>query len=445
MKIKGEKFLVAGLGKTGAALCRFLVRAGAEVAATEARPREEVPECEEMENLGVKVEAGGHTEKTFASAGTVILSPGVPPGIAPLRAARREGASVTGEAEFAFRLSRLPVVAVTGSNGKTTTTALTASILRRCGRRVFVGGNFGDPYINSVGRESEYDIALLEMSSFQLKTTSSFSPLIAVLLNISPNHLDVHPTYADYANSKKKIFANQTPEQWAVVNGADSEALSAARNSRSQKVIFDSSLSAPAPGVVTASGARVFCGGQTYDLSGAKFEGKHNMENAMAAIAVSSILGCPSGEAAAAAREFSPPPHRMEFVREVSGARVYDDSKATNPAATAKALDSLKPPVVLISGGRDKKTGYSVLRSPVESKVSSLVLFGESRDAMFAELGGLAKTVLTESLEQAVASAVENSRPGGSILFSPACSSFDMFSSFEERGREFQRIVKSFG
>ena len=444
MAVRGGRFLVVGLGKTGEAVSRFLARRGARVTATDLSCSEKIACADELRAMGVTVAAGGHREADFTSADTVILSPGVPPDIAPVRAARAAGAEVTGEAEFAFRLSGLPVVAVTGSNGKTTTTGLIAAILRRCGRRPFVGGNFGTPFINAVENERDYDLALLEMSSFQLKNTSAFSPLVAVVLNVSPNHLDAHPDYADYVDSKRRIFANQTPKQWAVANGGDSEAAAMLGCSNARKVIFDRSVSRPQPGLVTARGRTVFFNGESYDLSGSNLEGAHNLENCMAAVAVAAILGCDPALTAQAVREFRPPPHRMEFVREIGRARVYDDSKATNPAATARALESLAAPVVLISGGKDKKTGYAALRPLVEGKVSSLVLFGESRAAMRAELGGLAKTFVAASLEDAVRRALSDAEPGGSVLFSPACSSFDMFSSFEERGREFKRIVRTF-
>lgn len=444
MKIGGGKFLVVGLGRTGVAVSEFLARRGANVTATDARPAREILRAEYLEKLGVKIEAGGHRKNSFARAQTVVLSPGVPPDIEPLRAAEKAGVEIMGEAELAFRVIPLPVVAITGSNGKTTTTSLTGFILKRCGIRPFVGGNIGEPFISAAGKEGSYDIALLEMSSFQLRTTSTFKPFIAVMLNISPNHLDVHPDYRDYLNSKKKIFANQTRSDWAVVNGSDKEARAMLGSVRAKSVVFDSARAEPSPGFVTLNGKQISFTGKTYDLSGAKIEGRHNLENAMSAIAVASILGCDPEAASEAARDFSPLPHRMELVCEISGARVYNDSKATNPGATLAALEELAPPVVLISGGRDKKIGYSILRRAVARKVSSLVLFGQARNSMLSELGGLAKTVLADSLERAVAAAVSDAEPGGSILFSPACSSFDMFSSFEERGAEFKRIVKSF-
>ncbi len=444
MKIKGGKFLVAGIGKTGIAVSRFLALNGAAVTATDTRPRREIPAAGELESLGVGIEAGGHLKDSFVKTGSLILSPGVSPDIEPVRAAIAAGVEVMGEAEFSFRLSRLPVVAITGSNGKTTTTGLVGHILKRCNRRPFIGGNIGDPFVNAVGKENNYDVALLEMSSFQLKTTDTFKPLVAVMLNLSPNHLDVHSDYEDYIASKKKIFAAQTSDDWAVVNGSNAQMRPVIDSVRARTVVFDSSRAEPRAGYVTTDGTNISFMGETYDLSRAKIHGKHNIENAMAAIAIASILGCDPKETADAANEFSPPPHRMEFVCEISGARVYNDSKATNPAATVSALEGLRAPVVLISGGKDKKTGYSALRRPIERKVSSLVLFGESGDSMMYELGGLVKTVVTDSLERAVERAVAESRPGGSIVFSPACSSFDMFSSFEERGREFKKIVKNF-
>ncbi|QMU55642.1 MAG: UDP-N-acetylmuramoyl-L-alanine--D-glutamate ligase [Candidatus Mycalebacterium zealandia] len=445
MRVKGQKFLVVGLGKTGVAVSGFLARAGADVTATDLRDAGEITEAADLEKLGVKLRTGGHREDVFTQARTVVLSPGVPPDIEPVRAARRADARVIGEVELSSALCGLPVVAVTGSNGKTTTTGLIGHILKACGKKPFVGGNFGDPFINAVGNESAYDLALLEMSSFQLKTTFAFKPAVAVLLNISPNHLDVHPDYEDYALSKKKIFANQTQDDWAVANGADTQVAAMLDNLSAKKVLFNSELTGEHPGCATSDGQTVFFRGEKYDLSGSKLQGRHNMENSMAAIAVASILGCEPEKTAAAVIEFSPPPHRMEFVSDVRGARVYDDSKSTNPAAAAAALTALDKPVVLISGGKDKKTGFSALREPVRSKVSSLVLFGEARRAMMSELGTLTKTFAADSLQNAVEIAVSEARPGGSILFSPACSSFDMFSSFEERGREFKKIVKRFG
>ncbi len=435
---------MVGLGKTGVSVASFLARRGAVVTATDIRPQSEIPAVCELRSLGVQIEAGGHCESSFKQTGTVVLSPGVSPDTGPVRAAAVAGVPVMGEVELSFRLCKLPVVAITGSNGKTTTTGLIAHILKSCGKRPFVGGNFGSPFMEAVGKEHLYDMALLEVSSFQLKTTSEFKPSIAVALNISPNHLDVHPNYSDYFESKKKIFANQTGDDWAVANGSDAGVCEMVETARAKKIFFNPAPGQSKEGCVTAEGPVVSFVGRAYDLSGSKMKGKHNIENAMAAIAVTAILGCDPEKTVSAARDFSPPSHRMEFVCEILGARVYDDSKATNPTATAAALAALSPPVVLISGGKDKRTGYSVLRSPVEKKVSSLVLFGESRAAMFAELGTVAKTVVTDSLEEAVQSAVSQSRPGGSILFSPACSSFDMFSSFEERGREFKKIVKKF-
>jgi len=441
MELSGKKILVVGLGKTGIQTVRFLLKKGAAIRASDANPFEKLPgEVREFQDKGVEIEAGGHSSGMFLWADTIVLSPGVPFGIPAVKEALRTGIEVMSELELAWRYIKKPVIAITGSNGKTTTSSLIAGILRASGKKIFLGANIGTPLIQVAEDDNAFDFLVLELSSFQLQGISTFRPNIGVLLNISPNHLDHHESFDEYAWSKMRIFSNQTHLDWAVYNCDDPVIKESSLRIKSRKIPFGKT---PVEGGVFLDGNYVRFGDERYDLTNMKLIGIHNRENAMAAIATARTLGCRPRLIESEIVKFDPLPHRIEFVCEVKGGRFYDDSKSTSPGATLRALESFSPPLILIAGGKDKGVSYEVLKEEIRKKVKLLVLFGESRFRMKSELGGEVKTALASSLEEAVDKALMNVERGDTVLFSPSCSSFDMFNSYEERGRRFREIVQN--
>lgn len=441
MELTGRRVLVVGLGRTGIQTVRFLLRKEAEVRASDINRFEKLPEeVKELLAAGVKVETGEHRRETFLWADTIVLSPGVPFGLPPVREAMDKGVEVISELELAWRFIKKPIVGITGSNGKTTTSTLVSRILEGSGKRVFLGANIGTPLVQIAERDDAFDILVLELSSFQLQGVSTFRPYIGVLLNVSPNHLDHHESFGEYVEAKMRLFSNQTPLDWAVYNADDPVISGRSSEIRSRKIPFGKS---PKENGVFFDGTYVRFEDEIYDLRGMKLIGIHNIENAMAAIALARVLGCEPGLIERQIVEFQPLPHRIEFVREVKDGRFYNDSKSTSPGATLRALESFPPPIILIAGGKDKGVSYGVLKDAVQRKVKLLVLFGESRFRMQRELGEGVQTTFANSLEEAVDKALMSLSKGDTVLFSPACSSFDMFLSYEERGRRFKEIVQS--
>jgi UDP-N-acetylmuramoylalanine--D-glutamate ligase len=441
MKLGGRKILVVGLGKTGIETVRFLLKKGAEVRASDITPLEKLPkEAKEFKDMGVNIEAGEHKIETFLWADRVVLSPGVPFRLSPVKEAISKGIEVMSEIELASRFIKKPTVAVTGSNGKTTTSTLVARILEASGKKVFLGANIGAPLIQIAEEDERYDFLVLELSSFQLQGTSTFKPFIGIILNISPNHLDHHESFGEYVESKMKLFSNQTSDDWAVYNADDTLVKEHSLEIKSKKIPFGRT---PMEGGVFFDGAYIRLGDELYDSRKMKLIGSHNIENAMAAIASTRILGCEPKLIEGEIIKFTPLPHRIEFVREIKGARFYNDSKSTSPGATLRALESFSAPIILIAGGKDKGVGYEILKNELRRKVKLLILFGESKIRMQKELGKEVETVLTLSLEEAVGRAFMGLEKGDTVLFSPAVSSFDMFTSYEERGRRFKEIVQN--
>ncbi|MGH7792090.1 MAG: UDP-N-acetylmuramoyl-L-alanine--D-glutamate ligase, partial [Thermodesulfobacteriota bacterium] len=350
------------------------------------------------------------------------------------------GIEVMSELELAWSFIKRPVVGVSGSNGKTTTSTLIARVLEASGKKIFLGANIGTPLVQIAEDDDGFDFLILELSSFQLQGISSFRPYIGVLLNVSPNHLDHHEGFDEYVESKMKLFSSQTALEWAIYNGDDSVIGENAFRIKSRKIPFGKT---PIEGGVFFDGTYVRFRDEVYDLRRMKLIGIHNVENAMAAIATARILECEPELIESEIVKFDPLSHRIEFVCEVSEARFYNDSKSTSPGATIRALESFPPPIILIAGGKDKGVSYGVLKDAVREKVKLLVLFGESRFRMQNELGGELETVLASTLEEAVGKALAKIAKGDTVLFSPACSSFDMFSSYEDRGRRFKEIVQN--
>ena len=439
--------LVVGLGKSGEAAARFLVRRGARVTVTDQAPADQIGErAAALERLGVRLELGGHSPATFATADLIVLSPGVPHTLEPLAEARRRGVAVVGEIELAARFLRSPLLAVTGTNGKTTTTALLGEMLTRSGLRVFVGGNIGSPLIGHVDNGSTVDRVVVEVSSFQLDTIATFRPAVGVWLNISDDHLDRYPDPAAYAASKARLFENQQAGDTAVLNGEAETIRRLTAACAARKLFFTGRRPGEWGATLTPDGLIVDDGRgpvRQVGIHHIQLEGIHNRENAAAAALAALAAGGSVAGVESALGDFKGLPHRVETVAVVGGVRYVDDSKATNVDAVVRALEGFREPVVLIMGGRDKLGSYEALKAPVRRGVRRLILIGEARQKIQAALGSACPGGCLEaaSMDQAVALAHAAARPGEVVLLSPACASFDMFDSYAHRGECFRRAV----
>ena len=438
---ENKNFLVVGLGKTGIETLKFLSRRGLSARGTDSSPRSSFDESiiDSFTGSGIELEFGAHSDSFLEWSDVLIISPGVSINTPFLSKAGKIGKKIVSEIEFATVFINAPVIAITGSNGKTTTTTLISKILESSGFKIFTGGNIGTPLITVADNADEYDFIVLETSSFQLQATEKFRPFISIFLNISPNHLDHHLDFEEYFNSKTKIFSNQTEDDWAIFNSGDELISAYAENIKSKIVRFGSS----GPGDIRLDGKTAVFMDEKYDLSEIKLIGEHNLDNAMCAIAAAKIAGCKKDTIEQAIFEFEPLPHRIEYIGKHRGVDVYNDSKSTSPGATIKAINSISPPIILLAGGKDKGTDYKVLSGPLNERVKHLVLYGEAKKRMEQQLGTTVNTTVADSLEEAVAKAFSNSIKDDSILLSPACSSFDMFSSYEERGEVFKKIVQN--
>jgi len=447
MDLKGKKILVVGLARTGVAVARFLCAQGARVKVSEVKPREEFSEAlEALKGLPIEFEFGGHTPSFFRRAEWIVVSPGVPPDIEALAKAREEKIPIISEIELAFWFLRRPVIAITGTNGKTTTTTLIGEMLRASGRKVFVGGNIGAPLVEFVAGSQEEEWVVVEVSSFQLEGVREFRPWIAVLLNMSEDHLDRYARFQDYARAKGRIFEKQRKEDYAVLNGDDTLTFQFAHRVESQVVLFSRERNV-SWGCFSEGRTIVFQGGdgqrERYDLERWKVKGTHNLENLMAALAACKVCGCPKEALQGVIDRFAGLEHRLEYVGDVYGVKFFNDSKGTNVGSVVKSLLSFQEPILLIAGGRDKEGDYGPLKELIADKVKAMALIGEAKERMFGALGSLTETVKLDSLEEAVHWAWTKAAPGDVVLLSPACSSFDMFRNYQERGWRFKAMVQN--
>ncbi len=438
------KALVLGLGVSGRSVVRYLHDRGVAVSVSEHRPRTELAagELALVEEMAVRLETGGHTERFLADADLVVAGPGVPMTQEVLEAARRRGIPVVGELALAAGNFPVPVIAVTGSNGKTTVTGLIGALLEASGRRVFVGGNIGRPLLDFFTDHVEADCAVLELSSFQLERARGFRADIALLLNITPDHLDRHGGMEGYAAAKYRIFAGQGPEDVAILSG-DDPLVMAADTGPARRLVFGR---APDCDAVTG-GSRVTVRREEgtvvgFDLAATRLHSGVNRLNAAAAILAALAAGCDPAAIAMGLAAFRPPEHRMTRVGSADGVTWINDSKATNAGAVAAALESCDTPVVLIAGGRDKGGDFRLLRDPVAARVRLLVLMGEAAGIMEQALGDLVPVVHAADMAAAVRAAAAGAKEGDTVLLAPACASFDMFDSYEQRGRVFTRLVR---
>ncbi|TGU74156.1 UDP-N-acetylmuramoyl-L-alanine--D-glutamate ligase [Geomonas terrae] len=446
MDLKDKKILVVGLAKTGVAVTRFLAEAGAQVTITDMRDDEALKDVlAELADLDLCLELGRHVPYSFLMADLVVVSPGVPMDIKPLEMARAQRRRVVSEVELASWFIKAPMVAITGTNGKTTTTTLTGEIFKGCGFDTFVGGNIGNPLIELAMSGAEVERVVVELSSFQLEGIESFRPHVAVLLNLTEDHLDRYHSFQEYIDAKLRIFENQGADDYAVLN-IDDPLVAACAGKLKAKLFPMSRFHELEEGISYRDGFITFAhNGKVlrFGTEGFRLKGVHNLDNIMAAMA-STLLMCCDGECAyQTVKNFKGLPHRMEFVEEVNGVAYYEDSKGTNVGSVVKSLESFDSGITLIAGGKDKGGSYEPLAKLVSERVSHLVLIGEAKERMKEALGHLTDTRFAETLEEAVDMAHRLTEPGGVVLFSPACSSFDMFKNYEERANCFKAAVRA--
>ena len=447
--LKNRAVTVVGLGRSGLAAARFCRAAGARVTVSEAGAADHfIAGAEALERTGVSLEFGPHREAAFTRADLIVLSPGVPHTIAPLEAARQRGIPVMGEMELAARFVREPIAAITGTNGKTTTTELLGAMLAASGLGVFVGGNIGKPLIEYVEAATPVDWLVVEVSSFQLDTMTTFRPRIACLLNISDDHLDRYPDAAAYAASKWRLFGNQTDEDTAILNAAVAETYGPPDPLPAGRVLY---FNGAPEGCAAAAALSGNClrldpgpGSRCVELAWPSLPlvGRHNEENIEAAALAALTAGATPAGIRQAVADFEGLPHRVRFVREVDGVRYYDDSKATNVDAVARALDSFAQPVVLIMGGRDKGGSYQALEARLRHKVCQLIVMGEAADIIARAFRHIVPIRTAGSMGDAVRIAAETVREGQVVLLSPACSSFDWYDNYHQRGEDFCHHVQ---
>ncbi len=445
MDLNNKRVLVVGLGKSGVASALFLARRGARVAVSDAKSedqlREEIPL---LLDQGISVETGQHDERTFRDQDLIVVSPGVAFDVPQLVHARQRGVPVIGEVELAARFLKGHIVAITGSNGKTTTTALAGDILSAGGHKALVGGNIGTPAITFVDRATDDTWVVLEISSFQLETIETFHPHVAVVLNVTPDHLDRHHTFENYVAAKARIFENQTASDFAVLN-ADNEPCVAMASNAKAPVRWFSRLKEVANGAFVR-GDQVMWRNENsaraiLPLGEILLKGAHNVENVLAAVCVGMVAGVEPAQIRRAVASFKAVEHRLEYVATVDGVDYYNDSKATNVDATMKALESFPGRIHLILGGKDKGSDYSVLNDLLKQRVKRVYTIGAAAAKIESQIRGT-ETVAAGTLESAVRRASEMASAGDIILLAPACASFDQFDSFEHRGRAFKDLVR---
>jgi UDP-N-acetylmuramoylalanine--D-glutamate ligase len=445
LNLNNKKVLVAGLGISGISAARFLVDRGARVTVTDAAPARELKAIlPELDQLGVTAELGGHREETFLSADLIVLSPGVPHTLPEIKLAVEKGVPVWGEMELASRYITEPIIAVTGTNGKTTTTRLIGDMLQASGLRPFVGGNIGTPLIAYAGSMEKADVVVAEVSSFQLDTIVEFRPRVGVLLNISADHLDRYDGLQGYAESKARLFENQTAADAAVLNGADPLIQTVTAGIASRRLMFHTADARSGDALINCETVTLpDVGGKpaVLDLREVHLTGQHNRENiAAAALAVLAAGGSVRGVQDALNR-FSGLPHRLEYITKIDGVRYYDDSKATNVDAVVRALEDFSNGIILILGGRDKGGDYAPLLTALSGKGKLLILIGEAAPLIEKAVGKAITICRADSMEEAVAIAHEKAVAGDTVMLSPACSSFDMFESYAHRGKVFCSAV----
>jgi len=447
MELQGQRVMVIGLGISGRAAARLLAARGAQLVMTDRNAdlaREDLPAG--TVHLGAEdpawLDAPAHVD-------LVVASPGVPQTSTLMSAARARRIPIVGELELGSRFVSAPMVAITGTNGKSTVTVLLGEICKAAGMQTFVGGNLGTPLADAAG--AAYDVAVIEVSSYQLELIETFKPHVAIHLNLTDDHLDRYRDLGEYGRAKARLFENQDASDWAILNRDDPHVWKLAREVRAH--VFSFGFERPAPAAPNLSSA-IWCDSDALAfvdgtrsgriaLSRFALPGRHNLLNAMAAVAAALALGVAPQTIERALTRFTGLPHRTEFVRDLNGVSYIDDSKGTNVAAVVEALGATAAPVILIAGGVDKGGDYAPLRAPLTEKVKLLILIGAARDKMRTALEGAIAIETAPALAEAVRIAAAHARRGDIVMLSPACSSFDQFKDYAERGRVFQELVRA--
>lgn len=473
--VDGQRVVVVGAARSGVAAAHLLAARGADVVLTDLRPT--LAEESALREAGVRLELGGHRVETFTAADLIVLSPGVPLTQPDIAAALAAGVPLIGEMELASRWLRGRIVAITGTKGKSTTTTLIGRMLEAGGVKTMVGGNIGVPLSAQVDASTPDTVHVVEASSFQLETTESFHPTVAVLLNFSPDHLDHHASVEEYGDAKARIFANQTERDWVVINVDDAEAVRLSAHARARRVAISASGAAgasvvieggpiegagtegaavegtPIEGVATegaaivarhagvAAGASAGTRRTLVPLRAVKLLGRHLLADVVAAAAVADILGVTPEAMTRAVEGFTGLEHALEPVTEIAGIRFVNDSKATNVEAAERAIESFDRDLAVIIGGRYKGGDFGRLRAPLRARGASVIALGEAAPRVRAALGDTVRVRDAASLDEAVRMGFASVKPGGTVLLAPACSSFDMFRDYAERGRRFKEAV----
>lgn len=443
MDLEGKKVLVVGLGKTGEAVCQFLLSKGAQVKVSERKTEEELGEKFSFwSKRGVMVETGKHEQRSFQEADLIIPSPGVAP-LPELKAAQEKGVKIISEIELAYKFLKGRIVGITGSNGKSTTASLAHKILLEGGVPSYLGGNIGTPLISFVEQSKNDDIYVTEISSFQLHYIEHFRAAVSVFLNISPDHLDWHPSFSDYYGAKKKLIRNQTENERTILNQDDSLVWNLHTEAKASVYAF-SRKSKVRPGCFL-QGDWIVVVNKTEDklmkTSEIALFGLHNQENVMAAALVAHLFSLPLAKIRESIQRFQGLEHRLEKVTTIKGVDFYNDSKATNVDAALKSIQSFDQKIILIAGGRDKGGDFEKLKKPVEERVKKIILLGEAKERLKEALKNTVSMEEASSMEEAVRRGFLEASTGDIVLLAPACTSFDMFQNFEERGRIFKHAV----
>lgn len=449
MSYAGKTVLVVGLARSGMAASKTLKNLGARVLANDLKTEDQLEkEARELKAMGVELHLGIKPDRLIDQTDLIVLSPAVPMDASFVQKAISQGKEVISEVELAYRLCRAPIVAITGTNGKTTTTALVGEILKEAGKTVHVVGNIGVPFVGKVDEICKEDIVVVEISSFQLEAISQFHPRVCAILNITEDHLDRHKTMENYINTKMRIFENCTDTDWLILNGDDDETVKMKEKTQANVLFFSRKH-------ILEQGAWVEDGQLVVDIGEGKeivchvddifIPGSHNLENALAATLMARTLGVSPQSIASTLRSFRGVEHRIEFVDIIDGVKFYNDSKGTNPEASIKAIQAMKGPTVLIAGGYDKGSDFSPFIDAFGDTVRHMVVLGETADKIIkaAQDKGFANVHRVKTLEEGVVKAFSLAKPGENVLLSPACASWDMFKDFEERGRVFKEAVKA--
>lgn len=451
--LNGKKILIVGFAKTGVALARFLVKNGAEVTVSDHKSKAELANfLEQMEDLPVHYDLGNHTPKVFLQQDLLILSPGISPHLKIFEYAKNNGVQVTGEFEFASRFIKEPVIAVTGTNGKTTTVSLITEMLKRSGIEVWVGGNYGEPLVSYLTQEKKAQVIVVEVSSFMLEHVVEFAPKNIVFMNLAENHLDRHKSMEDYINAKRKIFLNTNQDTTSILNADDNAVVELARDPAVQRgiIYYFSRKQSLEPQIMNIGGGvqirdeiKIRTGPdiEVFSVENMKMRGFHNIENTMAAILAAREHGATHEAIQEVIDNYTGIEHRLEYVRKVGGVEFYNDSKATNVHAVLRALKAFDENVILIMGGKDTGLNYAPLREEVRRKVKTLILVGEAKERINRDIGDHSETFLIGTFDEAVHMAYSKSRIGDKVLLSPGASSYDFFDDYRDRGNYYKQIV----